>query len=94
MKLPGHTLDLDAPTQAFTIAVGKRITELRNQHGTSIELLAVRAGISRSHLWRIENAKTHATIAILYKIARALKTDPTELLDVDLGGPIATLPPA
>jgi transcriptional regulator with XRE-family HTH domain len=42
--------------------------------------LAEKAGISRQSIWRIERGETNISIDTLYKIAKALGCEPSELL--------------
>jgi len=82
MRIKGFTLDLDEDTEEFVSAVGRRLAEVRKAAGVSVEELALKVGVSRSHLWRIENHAAQPSIAILYKVARGLDVSPKDLLDV------------
>lgn len=82
MKIEGYTLELEEDTRNFVAAVGQRFSEVRKAAGVSIEELALKVGVSRSHLWRVENHSTQVSIAILYKVARGLGIPPKDLLDV------------
>lgn len=59
---------------------GKTIRRLRKQKGMSQELLSGLAGIARSHLSMIENAKKSPNLETMCKIALALDTLPSELI--------------
>ena len=52
--------------------VGKRIKELREKRGLNQAQLADEAGLTQSHISRLENAEHSATNLTLGKIARAL----------------------
>lgn len=52
--------------------VGERIRSLRNAKGWSQEELAHRAGISASHMGRLERGERGATVHSLEKVTRAL----------------------
>jgi transcriptional regulator with XRE-family HTH domain len=52
--------------------IGKRIAALRKLAGMTQEDLALRAGIQRTHLGRIENGKYAVTLETLQAIAEAL----------------------
>lgn len=60
-----------------------RIREQRNKHGLTQEVLADKAGISRSHLSEIESGKKRAHQDHLIKIADVLGISPRELLPED-----------
>jgi transcriptional regulator with XRE-family HTH domain len=55
--------------------VGGVILELRTQQGMSLSLLAERAGISQSHLGRIERGTTMPSYSVVADLARALNTN-------------------
>jgi transcriptional regulator with XRE-family HTH domain len=52
----------------------------RAELGMSQDDLADKAGISRQSIWRIERGETNISIDTLYKIAKALGCEPSELL--------------
>ncbi len=64
------------------IQLGITIATIRKIRGMSQEELAVKAGISRTHLSKIEGKGTATgfTIDAFYNIADALDVDPAELL--------------
>jgi len=72
----------DAPlaTDAIENAIGARIGELRDRLGMTLDQLAGETGFSKSYLSKIENSRKVPPIGSLSRIARALKTDITELL--------------
>lgn len=57
----------------FTIEVGKRIKKWREKRGLSQEELAHRAGLYRTYVGHLENARYSPSAYILYKIAKVLK---------------------
>lgn len=59
--------------------VGPTIKALRQQHGRSLNALALEAGISPSHLSRIERGLTVPSYDVLDRIADALGSDLREL---------------
>ena len=64
--------------------LGERIVEYRKALGFSQDQLAQAAGISRMNLSRIERGSgTSPTFTTLQKIARALKVDVFDLVDVE-----------
>ncbi len=62
-------------------SMGRRIRETRNSQQISQETLADMAGVDRSHMGFIERGKTDIRVSTLFKIARALKMPPGNLLD-------------
>ena len=54
--------------------IGRRIRRLRQTHGWSLDDVAGKAGISRSLLSKVENARVSSPIATLANIAAALGT--------------------
>ena len=57
-----------------------RVREWRDRRGLTQEQLALKAGISRGYLARLETARQDPKLSTLEKIARALKIDVTKLL--------------
>lgn len=75
----------DAPLggpHAVEAAIGARIGEFRERLGMTLEQLAGTTGFTKSYLSKIENSRKVPPIGSLARIARALKTDITELLRV------------
>jgi len=62
----------------FTVRVGKRIKEWREKSGMSQEELADRAGLYRTYIGHLENARYSPSAYILYKISKVLKVDISE----------------
>lgn len=61
--------------------LGKAIREKRGVKGLSQEALAVDAEIDRSYMGGIERGQHNLTLINLHKIASALGTKPSELLE-------------
>ncbi len=59
--------------------VGRRIRELRKSAGMKREDLAAAAGLTESHISRLENAEHSATHMTLTKIAKALGVEVGEI---------------
>jgi transcriptional regulator with XRE-family HTH domain len=55
------------------VALGGAIRALRQEIGMSQEDLALRSGIDRSHMGRIERGERNVTILNLVRIAKALQ---------------------
>ncbi|WP_162072542.1 helix-turn-helix domain-containing protein [Chryseobacterium fistulae] len=66
--------------------VGKRIKELRMQKGiTQVELVGRMHGeMDPTNISRIEAGRTSPTVYMLYRIAEALETSMSELVNVEL----------
>ena len=62
------------------IQLGLNIQEIRRSKGISQEVLAHMADTDRGYIGKIENAKHAATIDMIEAIAKALETEPMELL--------------
>lgn len=64
----------------FTIEVGKRIKRIREEKGMSQEELAYGAGLYRTYIGHLENARYSPSAYVLYKITKALKAGITDFL--------------
>src|SRR5713101_126762 len=60
--------------------VGKRIREIRQARGLTLEALAAKCGIAKPNLSRLENDKVTPTFETLRTIAAALDTHPVLLV--------------
>ena len=60
--------------------LGRRLRELRTEHGWTVEQAAERYGIEPAHVRRVEAGRTNPSLATLVSIAHALSTDLAELL--------------
>ncbi|MDP7151244.1 anaerobic benzoate catabolism transcriptional regulator [Pelagimonas phthalicica] len=54
--------------------------DLRRVRGLSQEELALRAGVNRGYMGKLENSKYAVSVDILEKIAKALSVDPSALV--------------
>jgi transcriptional regulator with XRE-family HTH domain len=61
-------------------ALGERIRYLRERSGESQETFAERAGIHRTHVGMIENARIEPRLSTLLKLAHTLGLEVHELL--------------
>ena len=66
--------------QKLLLTIGRKIVERRKELGLTQEDLAYSADVDRTYIGYIENGKNNVTIAMLYKIAKALKLGLKELL--------------
>lgn len=57
-----------------------RVREIRQAHGMTLEKLAEVAGLSHTHLSRIENGKRGLTIPMAEKLAKVMKTSVAEII--------------
>ncbi|WP_167883383.1 helix-turn-helix domain-containing protein [Leptospira yasudae] len=72
----------------MTSFLGEKIRKRRLELGLSMEKVAQIAQVSRGMLGLIETGKTTPSIAILWKLSKALRTQVAEFLpDVSLHGP-------
>jgi transcriptional regulator with XRE-family HTH domain len=55
--------------------IGQRLRDLRAKRNLSLDDLARRSGVSKSMLSQIEQNKANPTVALVWKIARALDVD-------------------
>lgn len=60
-----------------------RIRELAKRRAIVVTHLPDRAGVTRSHFWRVLNGGASPTLGWITKIAKALDVDPMELLRQD-----------
>lgn len=63
------------------LQLGRRVRELRQDRGWTVEEAAERFGIEPAHVRRIEAGRTNPSLATLVSIARALSTELADLLD-------------
>ena len=90
-QIPARTKPLPAGatppevTKRWRGHVGKTIRELRDGAGLSQAQLAKKAGLTQSHISRLENGEHHAANFTLEKIARALDV-PVGRIDPCLAG--------
>ncbi|MEK7677496.1 MAG: XRE family transcriptional regulator [Verrucomicrobiota bacterium] len=71
----------------FSTALGIVIKAERSRQNISMDDLSRICGVSKGMLSQIERGKTNPTVAVLYKIASGLRTDPTSLLPLPTGKP-------
>jgi len=64
----------------FLGKIGSNIRAIRERKGLTLEEVEEAGFASWRHLQRIESGKQPFTISTLYRVARALKVKPSELL--------------
>ena len=57
----------------YLVSLGSRIRELRQQKQLGLEELADRAGIHRTHLWKIEKGRLNAGVLSYLRLAHELE---------------------
>ena len=62
------------------LVFASNVRRLRSERGISQCALAVQAGLDRSYLSRLENARNSTTLELLAKLADVLGVKPAELL--------------
>ena len=60
--------------------IGARIQKIRKEAGLSQEDLALEADLDRTYISHVERGTRNPTVIVLFKIAKALNTTPSELL--------------
>ena len=75
----------------LTRAVGENLKRIRKSKKRSMERLAAEAGVSRSMLGQIERGEANPSVAILGKLAGALKVPAEVLLENDDFEPLLEL---
>ncbi|CAJ0797095.1 helix-turn-helix domain-containing protein [Ralstonia holmesii] len=86
---PAGTTTFDAElAQAF----GAAVRALRSEQGIAQESLANLAGIERSHMGKIERGEHMPTLAIVFKIAKALGCSSAALMTATENQIAATQP--
>ena len=70
---------VDADQQAC-LNFGKSVRRLRTKQNLSQESLADKAAIDRSYMGGIERGERNPTLAMIRRIAKALRVDPAKLL--------------
>jgi transcriptional regulator with XRE-family HTH domain len=66
----------------FTERLARRVKQVRVEKGISQEELAYQAGLYRTYVGHIENARYSPSSYVLYRIAKALKVELKNLLSV------------
>jgi transcriptional regulator with XRE-family HTH domain len=65
-------LHLMADENLLQIHFGRRIRQLRNEHGMSQEQLALKTGLDRTYISGIERGLRNPSLQIISKLAKAL----------------------
>lgn len=78
--MPKQRPTSDEDAQAELVALGQRITELRERAGITQTRLGELVGLHSVTISRMESGKQAMTVTSLAKFARALNTTPSALL--------------
>jgi transcriptional regulator with XRE-family HTH domain len=68
-------------TQAASVAFGRRLRELRAEHGLSQDQLAERTGMHPTAIGRLERGVREPRLTTILRVARGLGVQPGALLD-------------
>ena len=60
--------------------IGRRVRAARKRAGLSLDALARTSGVSKAMLSQIEQNKANPTVAVIYKVARALNLEVSDLV--------------
>ena len=60
--------------------IGRRLRQIRDARGKSLRVVAGLAGMSTSHLWRIEHGERALDLSELVALAGVLEIAPSELI--------------
>ena len=60
--------------------IGARIQKIRKEAGLSQEDLALEADLDRTYISHVERGTRNPTVIVIFKIAKALDTTPSEIL--------------
>ncbi|WDE09312.1 helix-turn-helix transcriptional regulator [Thalassomonas viridans] len=66
--------------QDLEVRFGEKLRRVRTDKLISQEVLADKAGLTRSYIGRIDRGQINVSLATLYKLADALEVTPGELL--------------
>lgn len=63
------------------VALGRNLRRLRGEKALTQEELAGRASLSTNYIGEVERGERNPSAKVLFAIARALKVEPSKLLD-------------
>ena len=66
--------------KSYLLKVGNKIRQLRTDNGLSQEKLSFACELDRTYIGSVERGERNISVINLKKIAKALNTDPSELL--------------
>ena len=68
------------PDKKLLLALGRRIREMREKRGLTIEQLSDRADINFKYLQRCETGRSNPSVSILFSIAKGLNVNTAYLI--------------
>ena len=83
---PSRTAKAKEPKDADLVAIGRRLRELRLEHGMTQEALADAAGLHWTYIGQIERAERNFTVKNVLRLERGLGIGPGDLLRTALDG--------
>jgi transcriptional regulator with XRE-family HTH domain len=82
VDLSALAISAEAPdTRAVCAVFGRRIRSLRERHGVSQEAFALRVGLHRTAISKLERGTTDPRMTTILRLALGLGVSPGELLD-------------
>ncbi|MEF2279437.1 helix-turn-helix transcriptional regulator [Deinococcus sp. YIM 134068] len=84
-RRPRKKREVSPEVQAFQVALGQRVRELRKPKYSQDEF-AAEVDVFRSHMGTIEQGKSDLRLSTLLRIAAALGMTVSELLDLSVKG--------
>lgn len=79
MPINRRSQALSAEETQYLVTLGIHLRRLRVERGLGLEELADRAGIHRTHLWKIEMGRLNAGTVSFMRLARHLGVSPGDL---------------
>jgi transcriptional regulator with XRE-family HTH domain len=83
--MPGPSQDplsvIDLDSRAVSVALGRRLRELRTERGISQERLALRTGLHATTIGRMERGDREPRATMSLRLAQGLEVPPGALLD-------------
>jgi transcriptional regulator with XRE-family HTH domain len=70
----------DVKRASLRSVLARRLRAVAEEQGVALTHVADRAGIGRSHMWRLLNGEASATLDVVDKLAGALDVASAELL--------------
>ncbi len=67
--------------------IGRRLRQIRHARGKSLRVIAGLAGMSTTHLWRIEHGERALDLSEIATLADALQIAPSELIKLPIPAP-------
>jgi transcriptional regulator with XRE-family HTH domain len=83
---PSRTAKAKESKDADLVAIGRRLRELRLEHGMTQEALADAAGLHWTYIGQIERAERNFTVKNVLRLERGLGIGPGDLLRTALDG--------